>query len=226
MIEQASTKGLLISIEGPDGSGKSTLIANLASHCQGRVDQEVILSREPGGEPIAESIRQIILKPENTQLDPRAEALLYAASRAQHLARKIVPALERGAIVFCDRYIDSSIAYQGYGRSLGALAISDINRYAVGTYMPDLTLYLRLDAQLGLARRHADSKDLNRLDQESLAFHERVVSGYEAIYRAQEAVHDKAKEARIVALDATQDPGTILLEAYAILQRRYPEVFH
>ena len=142
-------KVIFITIEGPDGSGKTTIINMLAENLQ-KEGFEVMATREPGGIEIAEQIRQVILDRDNTAMDPRTEALLYAAARRQHLAEKVKPALDNGKIILCDRFVDSSLAYQGYARGLGIDEVYSINEFAIENMMPELTLYFDLAPELGL----------------------------------------------------------------------------
>ncbi|MBN7774268.1 dTMP kinase [Clostridium aminobutyricum] len=167
-------KGLFISIEGPDGSGKSTQIQKLKKFLeeQGR---EAIVTREPGGTEISEKIRAIILDKNNVEMDYMTEALLYAASRAQHVAQVIKPALDEGKTIICDRFVDSSIAYQGYGRKLGD-CVRIINEFAVAGCMPDITFFLKIDPSIGKMRIKEEVQD--RLELEKLAFHNEVFRGY------------------------------------------------
>jgi dTMP kinase len=193
--------GIFITLEGGEGAGKSTLIRSLMDRLE-KNGREVLLTREPGGSPIAEAIRDIILHVDNTAMDPLTEALLYAASRRQHLVEKVLPALERGAVVVCDRFVDSSLVYQGYARGLGINAVWEINRFATEGRMPDLTIYLDLDPVVGLSRIEASGRrKVDRLDLESLDFHLRVREGYRR-------VADMFPE-RIVTLDASEDPGPL-----------------
>jgi len=168
-------KGIFISFEGPDGSGKTTQIKRFAEFLENR-GYSVIMTREPGGTRISEKIRSIILDPDNAEMDGMTEALLYAAARAQHVAQLIRPSLEEGKIVLTDRFMDSSIAYQGYGRDLGD-KIRIINEYAVGDTHPDLTFFLDIDPLDGL-KRAKNRDELDRLEQESLDFHKAVYEGY------------------------------------------------
>lgn len=168
------SKGLFISLEGPDGSGKSTQIEYLKEYFR-ELSLECVFTREPGGTEIGEQIRQIILDRGNSRMSDMTEALLYAASRAQHVEEKIRPALEAGKIVVCDRYVDSSIAYQGYGRAMGE-QIGEINAYAIGGCMPDLTILISVDPRVGRKRIAAGDRD--RLESEKLRFHEEVYRGY------------------------------------------------
>ena len=154
-------KGLFITIEGNDGSGKSTVIASLKEQLA-KLDVEVIYTREPGGSFVAEKIREVILDNENIAMDDRTEALLYAASRRQHLKETVFPALESGKLVVCDRFIDSSLAYQGVARGLGIDNIYEMNQFATEGFMPDLTIYLLVDPQVGIDRK-SNQKELDRL---------------------------------------------------------------
>ena len=165
--------GLLIALEGGDGAGKSTQ-SRLLADALTDAGHEVVLTREPGGTPAAEAIRAIVLSPEFTGLDARAEALLFAAARGEHVHRLIRPALERGAVVITDRFVDSSIAYQGVARGLGVDVISEINLWATQGLLPDLTVLLDVDASAGLDR----ATDPNRLEDEPESFHHAVVEAF------------------------------------------------
>ena len=167
------TAGLFIALEGGDGAGKSTQ-ARLLADALTEAGFDVVLTREPGGTPAAEAIRAIVLSPEYAGLDPRAEALLFAAARSEHVHRLIRPALERGAIVITDRYVDSSIAYQGVARGLGVDVIAEINLWATQDTLPDLTVLLDVDASTGLDR----VTDPNRLEDEPAEFHHAVVEAF------------------------------------------------
>lgn len=172
-------KGYFITFEGPDGSGKSTIAKSVVSKLT-ELGYEVVHTREPGGIDIAEQIRNIILDPKNTAMDRKTEALLYAASRRQHLVERVFPALKQGKIVICERFLDSSLAYQGYGRQLGLKDVLGINLFATENTYPDLTIYLDVDEQEGLARLQ-DRTFKDRLDQESIEFHHRVKQGYKEV---------------------------------------------
>ena len=165
--------GFFIVFEGGDGGGKSTQEARLSDALVQR-GHEVVRTREPGGTPAAEAIRGVVLNPEFTGLDDRAEALLYAAARADHAARVIRPALERGAVVISDRYLDSSVAYQGYARGLGPDAIRDLSLWATDHLVPDLVVVLDVDPKVGLSRVGKP----DRLEAEPLAFHEQVRAAF------------------------------------------------
>lgn len=166
-----------ISFEGGEGSGKTTIIKQLKIDLE-KQGFKVLQTREPGGSEIAEEIRQIILNIANVKMDPRTEALLYAASRRQHLVEVILPALQNGNIVLCDRFVDSSLAYQGYARGLGINQIYELNRFAIEDLLPGLTIYLDLDPEIGLRRIKDNNRACNRLDLESLEFHKKVREGY------------------------------------------------
>ncbi|MGX7348296.1 dTMP kinase [Aerococcus vaginalis] len=204
--------GYFITLEGPDGSGKTTLLNGIVPKLQEQLTVSLITTREPGGVRIAEAIRDVILDKANTAMDVRTEALLYAASRRQHLAEKVIPALERGEVILSDRFVDSSVAYQGFGRDIGAQEIIDINQFATDGLEPDLTLTCMLSAEEGIARIQAnrDESDQNRLDHEAIAFHKKVVSGYEYLL--------DQEPARIHAIDAMQTPEAMQAEALAILK--------
>jgi dTMP kinase len=168
---------VFITLEGPDGSGKSTQARRLADWLQG-LGRLVVLTREPGGTEIGDQIRTVIHDPRNTEMDPRTEILLYSASRAQHVAQRIRPALAAGKIVISDRYADSTYAYQGYGRGLDLDMLREITRMATGDLVPDLTIYIDLTPEEGLRRRRKSGGEWNRLDAEPLGFHCKVRTGY------------------------------------------------
>ena len=166
--------GTFITFEGPDGAGKTTIINMIAKE----LDQ-ALLTREPGGIEIAEQIRKVILDKENTAMDPRTEALLYAAARRQHLIEKVKPALQDGKVVLCDRFVDSSLAYQGYARGLGMEEVYAINQFAIEELSPALTIYFDIEPELGMKRINRNKgREVNRLDLENLDFHHKVREGY------------------------------------------------
>jgi dTMP kinase len=172
------TQGLFISMEGPEGAGKTTIMQLLAAQLE-KQGTTVVATREPGGIDIAEQIRQVILHKENTAMDARTEALLYAAARRQHLVEKVRPALIAGKIVLCDRFVDSSLAYQGHARGLGIDQVYSINQFAIEDLMPRLTFYFDIDPELGLERiSKNETREVNRLDLETLQFHQKVRDGY------------------------------------------------
>ena len=173
-------KGLFITFEGPDGSGKTTQVGHLADHCLA-LGLSVIRTREPGGTAISERIRELILDVSTPEMDDVTEALLYAASRAQHVSQVIRPALERGDIVICDRFVDSSSAYQGFARGLGE-GVAMINAFAVQGLKPDLTFYMDLDPEAGL-KRIGGRNSFDRLEKEAMDFHREVYRGYTELRR-------------------------------------------
>ena len=165
---------MFITLEGPEGSGKTTAVEAAVKALEAK-GYQIVRTREPGGTPIAEQIRNVILDKENTKMDPRTEALLYAASRRQHLVEKVWPALKEDKIVICDRYLDSSLAYQGGARGLGIDNVLNINLFATENTFPDLTLLFDIKPEEGLKRIAANaSREVNRLDLEKLEFHNKV----------------------------------------------------
>ena len=199
-------KGIFISIEGPDGSGKSTQIENIRQFFKDK-KLEIVFTREPGGTAIGERIRDIILDNNCSEMDYMTEALLYAAARAQHVSQVIKPALAEGKIVICDRFVDSSIAYQGYGRRLGE-AVAIINSYAVAGCMPDVTFLMKLDPAIGKNRIRADQRD--RLESEKEAFHDEVYRGYLKL--------EEENPDRIFGIDASRSIDDIKNDIYSKLE--------
>lgn len=199
-----------ITVEGPEGAGKSTVLAVLAK----RLEEDgvpVVITREPGGIKIAEQIREVILHTENTEMDERTEALLYAAARRQHLIEKVLPALREGKVVLCDRFIDSSLAYQGKARGIGMDAIEEINAFAIEDHMPDLTLYFDIEPEEGLNRiNQHKGREVNRLDLESVGFHHKVREGY------LELVNKYPN--RIQVVDASRSVTAVADAAYEIVK--------
>ena len=205
-------KGYFISVEGGDGSGKSTQIRKIETYLQEK-GLDYILTREPGGTPVAEKIRELILDPANKALTGRAEMLLYAASRAQHVEEKILPALEEGKVVLSDRFTDSSIAYQAYGRGLGDM-VAEVNRIATGGKEPDLTIFLNITPAAGMARKNnQDGHELDRLELEKATFHETVYEGYLALARE--------SGGRIADIDADRPAE----EVFADIKARLDQLF-
>lgn len=193
--------GKFLSFEGPEGSGKSTQIKRLAAalHACGR---EVVLSREPGGTPFGDEIRRLLLDHSSGNLQPATELALMLAQRSEHLARVIVPGLERGAVVLTDRYLDSSLAYQGHGRGFDPDMIRNTHLQLLGPCLPDLTVLFDIDPQLGLERaRHGGRRTHDRLEAEALAFHEKVRAGYLGMA--------KAEPERFLVLSADGTPDQI-----------------
>lgn len=169
-------QGVFLTFEGNDGSGKTTVCKAICEELK-KLGYDVVYTREPGGSKIAESIRNILLDVENTGMDPRTEALLYAASRRQHLKDRVLPALKNKSIVLCDRFVDSSLAYQGYARDLGMQEVYDINQFAIDGCMPIKTFFLSVSIETGQKRMDLRG-DKNRLDLEQSDFHKKVREGY------------------------------------------------
>ena len=187
---------MFITLEGPEGSGKTTAVEAAVKALEEK-GYEIVRTREPGGTPIAEQIRNVILDKANTKMDPRTEALLYAASRRQHLVEKVWPALKEGKIVICDRYLDSSLAYQGGARGLGIDNVLNVNLFATENTWPDLTLLFDIKPEIGLARISANAeREVNRLDLEKLEFHNSVRESFLALA--------KRFPERYVIIDASQ----------------------
>ena len=166
-------------MEGPDGSGKSTQIALLKEYLEEK-GYDVLITREPGGTRISEAIRGVILNKDYTEMSPVTEMLLYASARAQLINEVVGPALESGKAVISDRFVDSSLVYQGIARGLGVDAVYEVNLQAIGEYMPDATFLLDLPADVGIARKK-DQKELDRMELESLEFHRAVAEGYRSL---------------------------------------------
>lgn len=203
---------MFITFEGPDGSGKSTIIKKVYERLVND-GFDIVLTREPGGTPIAEKIRDIILDNSNVALDARTEALLYAASRRQHLVEKIRPALKEGKIVLCDRFLDSSLAYQGGGRNLGVQNVLNINLFATENTYPDLTLFFDIDPELGLKRVSQDKKRVaDRLDNENENFHEKVYSTFKEIVNT--------NSQRIITIDASKSIEEVTECAYRTIKEK------
>jgi len=202
-------QGMFITFEGPEGAGKTTVLNKLSVVLQAQ-GYKVLQTREPGGISISEQIREVLLNKDNVSMDERTEALLYAAARRQHLVEKVLPALEDGYMVLCDRFIDSSLAYQGYARGLGVESVYQINRFAIGETMPNLTLYFDIDPKEGLARIQSNQeREVNRLDMEKLSFHEKVREGYLMLV-------DRFPE-RIKVVDASASIDKVLEKAFTTI---------
>ncbi len=193
-------KGLFISFEGCDGCGKTTALSNVLKRLEEKGIHPLV-TREPGGSRIAEDIRNIILDKRNVEEDARTEALLYAASRRQHLVEIVLPALKEGKLVISDRYIDSSLAYQGYARGIGIDEVLSINAFAIDNVYPDLTFFLDLSPEEGLKRMKERTRGSDRLDDEAFSFHEKVYEGYQI-------VNERFKD-RIIKIDAKPSPDVI-----------------
>ena len=203
---------MFITFEGGEGSGKSTVIKEIAKRIADS-GREVVLTREPGGTPIGEEIRNVILEKKNTAMDPRNEALLYAASRRQHLVEKIIPALKEGKVVISDRFLDSSLAYQGMARGLGMAEVYQLNLFATEGFEPDLTIYLSLDPEAGIERIEANpNREVNRLDLEKISFHELVHKGFEEL--------TKENPHRIVKVDASKSVDQVIEACWEAVEKR------
>lgn len=166
-----------ITFEGPEGAGKTSVIKEVSERLAKEYD--IVTTREPGGVLTSEEIRRIVLDGES--IDIRTEAMLFAASRREHLVEKIIPSLQAGKIVLCDRYIDSSLAYQGYARGIGIKEVKLLNEFAINGLYPDLTIYLDVDAEIGRQRILKNNREQNRLDKEDKVFHEKVIEGYHKV---------------------------------------------
>lgn len=207
-------KGLFVTFEGGDGAGKSSILREIGKEL---IEQgySVLETREPGGIRIAEKIREVILDPSHTEMDGRTEALLYAAARRQHLVEKVIPALNEGEIVLCDRFVDSSLAYQGVARDLGLEEVFKINEFAIDDYMPDVTLLFDIKPERGLARIAANQgREKNRLDLEHIDFHEKVYDAYRRL-----AAQNKD---RIQVINADQEFESVKKEASHVLSGYLP----
>lgn len=201
-------QGLFITFEGTDGSGKTTQIRLLQEWLQEQ-GYRCVLSREPGGTVISEKIREIILDKNHREMDARAEALLYAAARAQHVAQVVRPALADGSMVICDRFTDSSIAYQAYGRGLGE-DVAAINEFATGGLKPDVTFFLRLSPEMG--KRRIEGRQQDRIELEKMEFHRQVCLGYEEL--------ERREPKRIIGIEASDSIEAIS----AVIRRRMEEL--
>ncbi len=203
---------MFITVEGPEGSGKSSVMKAVAERLT-KEGYDIVFTREPGGTPIAEQIREVILNKENTKMDKVTEALLYAASRRQHLVEKVWPLTKEGKIVISDRFLDSSLAYQGGARGLGIEKVLEINMHATEGYFPDLTLLFDLEPEIGLARIAANKgREVNRLDLEKIEFHHEVRANFLKIA--------KMFPERFVVLDASKSFENVVEQAYNAIKDR------
>jgi len=200
-------KGLFITLEGPDGSGKSTVARLLADYLREK-GYDVLTTREPGGTKISEDIRNIILDTKNTNMSYVTEALLYAASRAQHVYQKIKPAKEEGKIIICERFVLSSLVYQGIGRGLGIENVKAINDFAIQGVEPDVTLFFDIPPEVGLKRKNRRDRG-DRLEREKLEFHKQVYEGYLSLI--------KLYEGKIILIDATKTKEDIFQQSIRII---------
>lgn len=198
-------KGLFITLEGPDGSGKTTQVAKVADYLS-KKNINFIQTREPGGTRISDKIRSLILDPEHTEMHDLTEVLLYAASRAQHVHEKIIPALESGKVVICDRFVDASLAYQGFGLGVGEEPVMQVNNIATSGLVPDRSYFVDVSPQVGRERMKAryGAASLDRIEQKDFSYHERVREGFEHIFSKQSD--------RIVRVNGEQDPDTVFKE--------------
>lgn len=203
---------MFITFEGPEGSGKSSVLNEITNRFINE-GYSIVKTREPGGTEIAEQIRNVILDKQNIKLDPRAEALLYAASRRQHLVEKIWPAIKEGKIIFCDRYLDSSLAYQGGARNLGVDEVLAVNSFATENTFPDLTILFDITPELGLERIAKNAnREVNRLDLEKLDFHHSVRNTFLQLA--------KKYSNRYVVIDASKSYEEVVNEVYTIIKKR------
>lgn len=203
-------RGKFITFEGCDGCGKSTQLKMLSAYLQER-GVEHVFTREPGGGKISEAIREILLNGKNAEMTDECEALLYAAARVQHLHDRVEPALQEGKLVICDRYVDSSLAYQAYARGLGETFVESINAFALQNYLPDATVFIDLTPEEAFLRKKgADEND--RLEQAGLAFHKRVYEGFDSLA--------KRYSNRFIRVDGRQTPEEIFADVVKALQER------
>lgn len=200
--------GKFITFEGNDGCGKTTISSRIYETLKAE-GYDVIFTREPGGISISEQIRSVLLDPKNKTMDGRTEALLYAAARRQHLVEKVIPALEEDKIVLCDRFIDSSLAYQGVARGLGIDEVYTVNEFAIDSHMPDATIFLKVDAEIGMARI-ASRGEKDRLDEEGEKFHRLVAQGYDEVL--------KRYQSRIHVIDAEQKVDQVFEDTYRLIK--------
>lgn len=205
---------MFITVEGPDGSGKTSLVKELSRQLEEMLTVPLIVTREPGGSHIAEKIREVIIDPNHQEMDDRTEALLFAAGRRQHVIEKIRPALNAGEVVLCERFVDSSIAYQGAGRQIGVKEVTSINEFATENLSPDLTLYLDVDAQVGLNRigSKESKREKDRLELEAISFHNRVRAAYLKLL-------DENPD-RIHLIDASQKMEDVLKDSLILVERK------
>lgn len=203
---------MFVTIEGPEGSGKSSVTKEVVKLLE-KDGEQVVLTREPGGTPIAEQIREVILNKENTAMDPVTEALLYAAARRQHLKEKVWPLSKEGKIIISDRFLDSSLAYQGGARGLGIDYVLEMNQFATEGYYPELTLLFDIDPRIGLARIAANKgREVNRLDLEKIDFHDSVRQTFLSLA--------KRFPERFVILDASKPFDEVVQDAYHAIKHK------
>ncbi|MBO8441563.1 MAG: dTMP kinase [Firmicutes bacterium] len=209
--------GIFITFEGADGAGKTSILNALKKDFLSVLGERLVITREPGGSKISEEIRKIIVDKKNNNMDSRTEALLFAASRRQHLIETVLPALSQNKIVFSDRYVDSSVAYQGAGRQIGEQLISDLNRFATEGLQPDLTIYFDIPSEVGLKRiNNYRSNEINRLDQENLSFHKRVRQEYLKLVDNND---------RIKLIDANRNFDQVVGDTKNLIVNTFPNIF-
>lgn len=205
--------GILISLEGPDGAGKTTVLQNILPELE-KSSYKVLQTREPGGVRVAEEIRNIILSTENTEIDSKTELMLFAAACRLHMQTKMLPALAAGKMVIVDRFIDSSVAYQGYGRELGVEPVNWLNEFATDGLKPDLTLYFDIDTDVALERIMKNRADeVNRLDLERAEMHRKVRQGYLEIV--------KNEPERFVTIDASQELDKVVADTLTVIKKKF-----
>ena len=206
-----SKRGLFLVFEGVDGSGTTTQVEHLCTFLEGR-GHEVVRTREPGGTPLSERIRHLVLDPSWKETSFLTELFLYAASRAQHVEELVAPALQRGSIVVCDRFTASSVAYQSFGRGLDRNLVEKVNEMAVGSWIPDMTLFLRISGEEALRRRARRAEQIDRLEEAGQRLQERVALGYDAVFK---------EDPNAVVVDAHPDPDDIAQEINKELLKRW-----
>ncbi|MGI1837569.1 dTMP kinase [Lactococcus garvieae] len=205
--------GILISLEGPDGAGKTTVLQRILPELE-KTSYKILSTREPGGVRVAEEIRNIILSTENTEIDSKTELMLFAAARRLHMQTKMLPALAAGEMVIVDRFIDSSVAYQGYGRELGVEPVNWLNEFATDGIKPDLTLYFDIDTDVALERIMKNRADeVNRLDLERAEMHRKVRQGYLEIV--------KQEPERFVTIDASQELDKVVADTLTVIKKKF-----
>jgi dTMP kinase len=203
-------KGKFITFEGTEGSGKTSIIKEIKKHYE-NLGLEVMLTREPGGIKISERIRDILLNKDNLEMDARTEALLFAAARRQHLVEKILPAIESGKLVLCDRFVDSSLIYQGVARGIGIDKVYEINFFAIEDALPDLTVFIDVRPEVGLQRVfNSPNREVNRLDLENLDFHKKIYMGYLELME---------KYDRIKSVNGEQTLESVVEDTIALIDR-------
>lgn len=205
--------GILISLEGPDGAGKTTVLQRILPELE-KTSYKILSTREPGGVRVAEEIRNIILSTENTEIDSKTELMLFAAARRLHMQTKMLPALAAGEMVIVDRFIDSSVAYQGYGRELGVEPVNWLNEFATDGLKPNLTLYFDIDTDVALERIMKNRADeVNRLDLERAEMHRKVRQGYLEIV--------KQEPERFVTIDASQELDKVVADTLTVIKKKF-----